>query len=118
MIQTFVLTFSVNNLPFSFLFKMDQVFNLLQTCLTDEPFFLVTLRSFPSSCLSTGRHVDAILVPAVARWFIDIPVGVFTRTIICPKEAAFHMLVIKANPEIVVLSQKHSCQKCLFVSAT
>lgn len=97
---------------------MDQVFNLLQTCLTDEPFFLVTLRSSPSSCLSTGRHVDAILVPAVARWLIDIPVGVFTRTIICPKETAFHMLVIKANPEIVVLSQQHSCQKCLFVSAT
>ena len=102
--------------PILFVTLNELVSNSLQTCFTNEPFYLIALRSSPSPRLSSGGHVDAILVPAVARWFIGIPVGKFTRTIICPKETAFHVLVIKANPKIIVLSQQHSCQKCLFVS--
>lgn len=46
--------------------------------------------------------------------FIDIPVGVSTMTIICPKECILPYQAIKANPKISAVFSNDSIQECLF----
>lgn len=58
--------------------------------------------------MSEWRHVNTIPAPAVVLRFVDIPVGVFGWTAVCPEEIPFLVHVIKPNPQVGLLLQKQS----------
>lgn len=56
--------------------------------------------------MSEWRHVNTIPAQAVVLRFVDIPVGVFGWTVVCPEEFPFLVHVIKPNPQVGLLLQK------------
>ena len=60
-------------------------------------------------------HEYAIHGQVIFWKFIDIPVGVSDRTVICPEECALPDQVIKANPKISAVFSNDSIQECLFL---